>query len=170
MTRLQISRAASAAALLVATVQTASAQVAPSIVIAFDVAGPVPVGAWGVTAAAIFIGLLAAYFLRSRNGAASRMLAIGSAVALVAALALNTERAEAVVSPTNLTSSPTTLSNVGVGTYTFVNAANATIILRSITLANPGSNTVDSLNTTCTPAKTLTVGQTCVVVVVNNAA
>ena len=170
MTRTRISRIASIVALLAATVQTASAQVAPGIVIAFDVPGSVPVGTWGVAAAALFIGLLAAYFLRSRKRAVSRMLAIG-AVAIAATLSLNAERADAIVGPpTNLTVSPTTLTIGGAGTYTFINAAGNTIILRAITLTNPGSNTIDTLNTTCTVSRVLPVAQTCTVVVINNAA
>lgn len=167
MTRTQITRIASIAALLAATVQTASAQVAPSIIIAYDVAGPVPVGTWGVAAAALFVGLLAAYFLRSRERAVSRMLTVG-AVAIAAALSLNAGRADAVIGTTNLTVSPTTVTISGVGTYPFANAASSPIILRSITLADPGSNTIDPVNTTCTVSRVLSVGQTCVVAVINN--
>ena len=58
------------------------------------------VGLWGVAAAALFVGLLAAYFLRSRERAVSRMLAIGGvaiAIAIAATLSLNADRADAVV-------------------------------------------------------------------------
>jgi len=167
MTRTWISRTATIVALHIVTVQTASAQAAPGIVIAFDVPGPVPVGTWGVAAAALFIGLLAAYFLRPRQRVVSRLLAIG-AVAIAATLSLNAERADAVVGlPTNLTVSPTTLTIPGAGTYTFINAAGNTIILRAITLTNPGINTIDTVNTTCTVSRVLTAAQTCTVVIIN---
>lgn len=168
MTGSRISRIAALSALLAATVQTASAQVAPVIVIAFDAPGPVPVGSWGIAAAALFIGLLAAYFLRSHKRAASRMLAIG-AVGVAAMLAIQADRAEAVAIPTtNLTASPTALTISGSGSYPFVNAAGRTILLRSVTLTNPGGLSIDTINSTCTVPKTLVVGEVCTVVVVNN--
>ena len=168
MTGSRISRIAALSALLVASVQTATAQVPAGIVIAFDAPGPVPVGSWGIAAAALFIGLLAAYFLRSHKRAASRMLAIG-AVCVAAMLAIQADRAEAVVAPpTNLTASPTSLSIGGSGTYTFVNAAGRTILLRSVTLTNPGGLSIDTINSTCSVPKSLVVGEVCTVVVINN--
>lgn len=167
MNRTQIARFASIAALLVATVQTASAQALPGITVVFDVAGPVPVGNWGVAAAALFVGLLAAYFLRSSERAASRMLAIG-AVAIAAVVSLNAGRADATIGNTSLITSPTSVTISGVGIFPFINAASGPIILRAITLTNPGGNTIDPVDTTCTVSRVLSIAQTCVVRVVNS--
>jgi len=167
MTGSRISRIVALSTLFIAGVQTASAQVAPVIVIAFDAPGPVPVGSWGIAAAALFIGLLAAYFLRSHKRAASRMLAIGT-VGVAAMLAIQADRAEAVSIPTNLTASPTALTISGSGTYPFVNAAGRTILLRSVTLTNPGGYSIDTVNSTCSAPRSLVVGEVCTVVVVNN--
>ncbi len=168
MTRILISRTASIIALLIATLQTASAQVAPAIVIAFDVPGPVPVGSWGIAVAALFIGVAASYFLRSRQRAVSRMLAIG-AVAIAATLSLNAYRAEANLIPiANLLVSPTTLLGVGTGLYMFANGASAPIVLRSVTLMDGGSLTIEPVSTTCRPFTILNVAQTCTVAIIGS--
>ncbi len=153
--------AANAATLL--TLQAAVAQNPPSIIVAFDVAGPVPVGSWGVALAALLMGVTAAVLLRKRNRAASRLLgaAVVAGAVAAASTAPQTSQAVAVIPPTNMVTSPATALLGGTGPYPFVNATGNTIVIRSITLANPGAYSINSSTTTCDVTGTVSANATC---------
>jgi hypothetical protein len=119
---------------------------------------------------ALFIGLLAAYVLRSRSSTAARLMAVVGAVVATATLSVSTQLVDAiaVLPTTNLIVSPATVSNVNGGTYTFINAAGGPATITGVALVNaPGNLSINPVGTTCVTGLTLAVGQTCVVVVQN---
>lgn len=152
--------------LLAIAAPSAWAQTPTSLVVSFNAATGVPVGAWGVAGAALFIGLLAAYVLRSRNATASRLMALVGAIAATATLSISTQQVDAVavLPTTNLIVSPATVSSVSGGNYTFINAAGGPATITNVALVNAPINlAISAPGTTCVPGLTLAVGQTCVV-------
>ncbi len=155
------------AVLVAVTIQSAWAQSPTSLVINFNVATGVPVGAWGVAAAALIIGLLAAYSLRSRSAVASRFVALVGALAATATLSISSQHADALpIVPTNLIVSPATINSVLNGTYTFVNAASGPVTITNVALLNAlGGMSINVSGSTCVVGLLLSVGQTCTVAV-----
>ena len=157
---------AAVTSLVAISAPSAWAQTPTSLVVNFSLATGVPVGAWGVAGAALFIGLLAAYVLRSRSSTASRLVALIGAVVATATLSISTQHVDAVVvlPTTSLIVSPATVTSVSGGTYTFINAAGGPATITNVALVNAPINlAISAPGTTCVAGLTLAVGQTCVV-------
>ena len=168
MNRFVRSLVSAGAAAFVAT-QSAFAQVQPSIVVAFDLAGPVPVGSWGITAAEVLMVASAAVLLRKRNRAASRLLGAVAAAGVVGAVATAPQSSQAFVPipTTNMVTSPATAMVNTTGPYPFVNLTGNTIVIRSITLVNPGSFSLQPLTTTCVAGNAVSANATCYIGIQN---
>ena len=151
--------------------QSVYAQAVGGPIVGWDIGDTsVPIGSWVAVALTLVISALVAWSLRGRRRLASVVLAAGG-LAAGGGLLIHSSPTEAVVScptETSMVTSPTIAAFCGAQPYTFRNNAGRSIIIRTLTLSNPGSYFIRlSSPTTCVIGGTLAAGATCVVQVDN---
>ena len=133
-------------------------------IVGFDIVdASVPLGSWVAVGLTLVISAMAVWGLRGRRRLASVVVALG-ALAAGGGLLGHAPSAEAVLmcpTETLMVTSPTTATFCGAKGYTFVNNAGRSIIIRSVTLSQPGSFAITAPLTTCQVGSALPSGATC---------